>query len=247
MNEHVLRDRHIPRPERILSGIVVVAAHVALGYFLFTAARPTPAAPDTQSLQTFTVAPDPPPPELPRPAPAPSKAAQGAAAPPALRARPKEIVAPRPILPPPPAPIRAAPIAADGEQARAGAAETPGPGTGAGGVGEGLGSGGQGSGTGGGIAAPSQRLRGEIRDRDYPGAARRARAQGVVTASYTVATNGRAQDCRIERSSGNAELDATTCRLIEQRFRFRPARDAAGRPVAERRGWQQRWWLEGQE
>jgi protein TonB len=50
---------------------------------------------------------------------------------------------------------------------------------------------------------------------------------------YVVGTDGRVSGCRVTRSSGHAELDATTCRLIEQRFRYRPARDAAGRPVPE--------------
>ena len=31
--------------------------------------------------------------------------------------------------------------------------------------------------------------------------------------------------------SGNAALDETTCRLIEQRYRYDPSRDADGRPV----------------
>ena len=57
-------------------------------------------------------------------------------------------------------------------------------------------------------------------------------------------TNGRAGGCTVVRSSGHAALDATTCRLIEKRFRFEPARDAQGRPVQELRGWKQDWWLE---
>jgi protein TonB len=37
----------------------------------------------------------------------------------------------------------------------------------------------------------------------------------------------------VTRSSGSRELDSVTCRLIMQRFRYRPARDAEGRPIAE--------------
>ena len=40
------------------------------------------------------------------------------------------------------------------------------------------------------------------------------------------------------------ELDAATCRLIVERFRYRPALDAAGRPTTDVRHWRQRWWLE---
>jgi protein TonB len=32
-------------------------------------------------------------------------------------------------------------------------------------------------------------------------------------------------------TSGLPELDQIACRLIEQRFRYKPARDRAGRPV----------------
>jgi protein TonB len=52
-----------------------------------------------------------------------------------------------------------------------------------------------------------------------------------VGVRYLVWTDGRVRDCEITRSSGSAELDATTCRLIEARFRFRPSRDARGRTV----------------
>jgi protein TonB len=47
------------------------------------------------------------------------------------------------------------------------------------------------------------------------------------------------------KSSGHSELDSTTCRLIEQRFRYEPARDSEGRPVPQVVGWAQRWWQEG--
>jgi protein TonB len=48
---------------------------------------------------------------------------------------------------------------------------------------------------------------------------------------YAVEPDGTADRCRIDRSSGLPAIDALTCRLIEQRFRFRPARDRNGRPV----------------
>jgi protein TonB len=38
--------------------------------------------------------------------------------------------------------------------------------------------------------------------------------------------------CRVIGSSGFAVIDEATCRLIEQRFRFRPALDASGKPIA---------------
>jgi periplasmic protein TonB len=46
-----------------------------------------------------------------------------------------------------------------------------------------------------------------------------------------VGADGRVFDCEITRSSGSRELDETTCRLIQERFRYEPSRDPSGRPV----------------
>ena len=54
---------------------------------------------------------------------------------------------------------------------------------------------------------------------------------GTVSVIYTIEPDGRATHCEITRSSGSAELDDTTCRLIERRFVFEPSRDRAGRPI----------------
>jgi protein TonB len=42
-------------------------------------------------------------------------------------------------------------------------------------------------------------------------------------------------------SSGNRALDDTTCRLILKRFRFAPARDAAGMAVPGEVDYDQEW------
>ena len=39
-------------------------------------------------------------------------------------------------------------------------------------------------------------------------------------------------NCRVTEPSGFALADQTACRLIEQRFVYRPARDERGQPVA---------------
>ena len=81
---------------------------------------------------------------------------------------------------------------------------------------------------------PAQRIAGRLSGAtDYPPAARRSGVEGSVAVRYIVGTDGRVSGCRVLRSSGHAELDSTTCRLIEQRFRYRPARDFEGRPVPE--------------
>lgn len=66
----------------------------------------------------------------------------------------------------------------------------------------------------------------------YPAAARRAGAQGRVSVSVDVGTNGRVAACRVTASSGSEDLDAATCRLATRNGRFVPALDGAGQPVA---------------
>ena len=61
---------------------------------------------------------------------------------------------------------------------------------------------------------------------------RRGRYRGTVAVQFTVQPSGRASNCAPVRSSGNAHLDALTCRLVEERVRFSPAVDANGQPVA---------------
>jgi protein TonB len=72
-------------------------------------------------------------------------------------------------------------------------------------------------------------------------------AVGTVSVRYRVETNGRPTGCTVTRSSGNRDLDETTCRLIERRFRYRPARDFRGRPVAETVSGRHRWWTRPRE
>ncbi|WP_375403766.1 TonB family protein [uncultured Sphingomonas sp.] len=66
----------------------------------------------------------------------------------------------------------------------------------------------------------------------YPPAARRAGAEGRVSVSVDVGTDGRVIACRVTSSSGNGDLDAATCRLTTRNGRFEPARDASGAPTA---------------
>jgi protein TonB len=234
------------RRERLTAAFAVAALEAILGYALLTGlhvARGLP-VPEPLRILGLTLPPPPPPKKKPKPPPARAKAAnpEGAAAPPNLRATPTEIVKPPPppIVFPPPPPVAAAPIAGVGAAPSAGAAPVAGPGTGAGGEGNGTGSGLGGNGTGGGgngggpgrgRGKPPKHIHGKIRNGDYPEAAKAAGAQGSLWVRYTVLTNGRVSNCRVLRASGNTVLDATTCRLIEERFVFRPAKDERGRPV----------------
>jgi protein TonB len=62
-----------------------------------------------------------------------------------------------------------------------------------------------------------------------------------VFVSFVVGPSGRVDSCKITRSSGNRDLDATTCRLIQRRFRYRPARDGSGKAITETVRGEQEW------
>lgn len=162
-----------------------------------------------------------------------TRKANGAASPPNLKAKPTEITAPPPLSPPPVQRVVVAPKAGAGPDPSAGASNRPGPGTGAGGVGTGTGSGNAGEGPGDGGGTPLQWLSGRIKDSDYPDGALKRGIGGTVQLRFTVGVKGRVTDCTITRSSGDAELDATTCRLIVKRFRYKPTRDAQGHAVPD--------------
>jgi protein TonB len=225
--------------ERVRAGIPALAIHacliLAIAWGLGLKLPPLVPPP----LQLIEVPPSlPPPPLHEREVHDRARRAEGAAAPANLEARPTEVVAPPRVIPQPAPPIAAAPVAGPGVKPSSGAAPVPGPGTGAGGTGNGTGSGGSGNGPGGGGdddgSSPPRHIRGEIRDRDYPRGAGSAGIGGTVSVVYTVEADGRATHCAVTHSSGNGELDETTCRLIEERFRFEPSHDRAGRPIRSR-------------
>lgn len=229
------RDRN---RDRFKAGAGVAAFHALLGYAFLTGLAVTIPRTVGENLKVFAVpqAP-PPPPVISVPARNRSEAPEGAASPPSLKAKASPVVAPPPRIPidvPPPVATAPRPEPAGGRDRSTGASSIDGPGTGAGGEEMGTGSGGEGSGTGGGLAERARRVSGSISGAsDYPPAARRAGIEGSVSVRFTVNVDGSVSGCRVTRSSANEELEATTCRLIERRFRYEPARDSAGKPVAE--------------
>jgi protein TonB len=218
------------RAERVVVAALVIALHAAAGWWLLAPGEAMPRPTRSVSLATFDV----PPPPLHAPPLTAGVSGRSSVRAPARAADPAPLAAPPPVVAvPPPVPLVAAAVAGSGTSAQAGGTA----------IGNGNGNGADGDGSGA-AGTPARLLRGAIRARDYPAAERRARIEGVVTVRFTVTPDGRATACRTMRSSGNAALDATTCRLIEQRFRYAPARDAGGVPRAEERGWQQRWWID---
>lgn len=241
------QDRRARSSWRQRTGIILVVAllHVALALALvrglaggIIALVTPPDTLDAAAVTLDTVKPTPPPVEPP---PARSRRAAGHAGASGRKASATQVMAPpaRIVLPAPPA----APVAGEGNARQSGAA-LAGEVTGGGLAGSGPGSGGAGSGDGAGIGArKAVKIAGDIAaTRDYPAAGRDARAGRQVVIVLRVDADGKVSDCRVHQPSGNDEADALTCRLARQRFRFRPATDAAGRPVASDYGWQQRWW-----
>lgn len=77
-------------------------------------------------------------------------------------------------------------------------------------------------------SAPARLLSGGLYNSDNPG----GRFTGSVGVRLQIGSNGRVQGCQVSRSSGNGNLDATTCRLLSQRLQFAPAQDRNGVPTA---------------
>lgn len=81
---------------------------------------------------------------------------------------------------------------------------------------------------------------------NYPPAAIRAGAQGRVVARLSVGADGRVTDCTVSASSGNEDLDSTTCRIAKSRVRFSPAKDDSGNAIASTYTLPVRWVLPDQ-
>lgn len=68
---------------------------------------------------------------------------------------------------------------------------------------------------------------------DYPAGPLREQVEGVTGFRLDIDATGRATNCAITRSSGNAELDSAACRYLLRRARFAPANDAEGNKVGD--------------
>lgn len=231
-----------PRRTRYGVAVVVALLHVLAVVGLLRAFAPGVVTQVTGTVtEAFNVAlPPPPPPPAPPPSPSrPDDTPQGAAAPEGKKASPREVSAPRPKLVVSKKPAPAVPGKGSADTAGAG---DKGDGTGAGGQGNGTGSGNGGNGAGGGMVSPPIKVAGDINSaRDYPKASRDLRVGTDVVVALTVGTDGRVKSCRVVRGSADPQAGPITCRLAIERFRFRPATDAAGNPVQAVFGWRQRW------
>lgn len=220
--------RSLGRPrERVYALAAVVCVQVALGFALLTGLRVSISHPAdvVQRMLAFTLPPPPPPPPTPRLA-QPKRAKESSSAP---KAKPAPLGG-SPGAKPAHAPPSVTPvIAVRPTVAPSGGGTGTGP---AQGSGAGGGAGGNGYGAGGG-GRDLELLSGDITPRDYPRHLAKAGIGGTVGMRGTVGVNGRVTRCTVVRSSGVPELDVLTCRLIEQRFVYRPATDRTGRPVPD--------------
>lgn len=201
---------------------------------------------EATSLVTVTITSPPPPPTPPPPPPRPSpdpEPDEGSAGEEGREAVAREQTAPEPriVLAPSPVPLPRAPST---DLAASAGTRDQGTGSGAGGEGAGSGAGRGGDGTGGLPVTRPVKIAGEINNAaDYPvpPGGRAMRLGHTVTITMTVTVDGRATDCRVIEPSPDPEADRITCELAEERFRFEPARNAAGQPVASVYGWRQAW------
>ena len=70
-----------------------------------------------------------------------------------------------------------------------------------------------------------------ITNRDYRTSWINRGLEGIAGFTVQIDSRGRVNDCTITRSTGHAALDTATCRLVERRARFEPARDSTGNIV----------------
>jgi protein TonB len=83
----------------------------------------------------------------------------------------------------------------------------------------------------------SHSARGDVRaifsGDDYPSEAQMNGEEGSVQARLSIDPQGVVAKCVIVRTSGHRSLDEATCRIIQKRARFTPARDDRGKAVSD--------------
>jgi TonB family protein len=96
--------------------------------------------------------------------------------------------------------------------------------------------------TGPGKARPVRRFPIDAKP-DYPANAAARREQGRVVIVLDVDASGKPVGCTVVRTSSYATLDDATCKFALSHFRYRPAADFFGRPIADDDLWTATWIL----
>jgi periplasmic protein TonB len=209
--------------ERVYALAAVALIQAALAFALLTGLHVDVTHPGdvVQHLIDITL-PEPPPPVQPPHKPQHPQTSAPKAAPAKLGGSP----GPKPAhAPPSVTPI----VAVKPTAAPSGGGTGTGPALGAGAAG-GAGGSGYGEDEGG---TDLEQIAGEITQNDYPRHLRDTGMGGRVSFVFTVEPNGRVGRCTVTRSSGVPELDALTCRLVQQRSVYRPSTDRYGRAIED--------------
>lgn len=75
---------------------------------------------------------------------------------------------------------------------------------------------------------------------DYPAAALRELAEGLVRFRLSIGPNGRVSECIVTLSSGHGRLDSATCGILSRRVRYAPpGNPRGGRAATLDEGWVQ--------
>lgn len=74
------------------------------------------------------------------------------------------------------------------------------------------------------LVSPPESAGGWFTDDDYPAPAKRRGAQGRVIAAFEGASDGTIKSCRIVLTSGDTDLDATTCSIVLMRGSLPPSK-----------------------
>lgn len=195
---------------KIIAIIIVVLIHLAVGYVLITGLAYSAAQKVIERVTTVDIDEPPPPPpedEPPPPPPEPDTAPPPPVAPPPpinVSTKPPQIKTQINIPPPaPPAVIVPPPAAPAPPPPPPPRFEPKG-------------------------AEPRNNPGSWATANDYPSRALREGREGVTRFRVTVTADGRAANCTIVSSSGHPDLDEATCKNVERRARFRPAKDGNG-------------------
>ena len=218
---------------RTFAIIIVAIVHVILGYGIITGLAYNVIKQATEELKTFNVEAEPPPPpdEPPPPPPeqqAPETPPPVVSPPPIVRTRtPPPVVrsvqdAPPPVITPRAVPAPPAPPAPPPPPPPSPPLVQSVP-----------------------PRSATGDLQGLFRGGDYPQSAIMDDEQGSVTARLTVGIDGRVSACSVTSSSGSRALDRATCRILQSRAKFTPARDNRGNPTTDTVTQRIRWVLEG--
>ncbi|WP_421852856.1 energy transducer TonB [Novosphingobium sp.] len=81
------------------------------------------------------------------------------------------------------------------------------------------------------VAVPQSDPKTWITADDYPETLLTSDKEGALAVALEIDEKGQPFACKVVETSGEADLDATTCSLLTKRARFSPARDKAGRPI----------------